>query len=54
VAKHLIDTDLYVDLIQNGTTFPLIREIYDKDTPGIYVSSVVGDEVRLLPGESRL
>jgi len=45
VAKHLIDTDLYIDLIQSGTTLPLIREIYDKDTPGIYFSSVVAQEL---------
>src|SRR5438046_3953368 len=34
VAKHLIDTDLYIDLIQSGTTLPFIRELYDKDAPG--------------------
>jgi predicted nucleic acid-binding protein len=45
VAKHLIDTDLYIDLIQSGTTLPLIREIYDQDTPGIYFSSVVAQEL---------
>jgi hypothetical protein len=45
VAKHLIDTDLYIDLIQSGITLPLIREIYDKDTPGIYFSSVVAQEL---------
>ena len=45
MAKHLIDTDLYIDLIQSGTTLPLIREIYDKDTPGIYFSSVVAQEL---------
>ena len=45
MAKHLIDTDLYIDLIQSGITLPLIREIYDKDTPGIYFSSVVAQEL---------
>jgi predicted nucleic acid-binding protein len=45
VAKHLIDTDLYIDLIQSGTTLPLIRELYDKDAPGIYFSSVVAQEL---------
>jgi predicted nucleic acid-binding protein len=45
VAKHLIDTDLYIDLIQSGTTLPLIHEIYDKDAPGIYFSSVVAQEL---------
>jgi predicted nucleic acid-binding protein len=45
VAKHLIDTDLYIDLIQSGTTLPLIRELYDKDAPGIYFSSIVAQEL---------
>lgn len=45
MAKHLIDTDLYIDLIQSGTTFSLIREIYDKDAPGIYFSSIVVQEL---------
>lgn len=45
MAKHLIDTDLYIDLIQSGIILPLIREIYDKDTPGIYFSSVVAQEL---------
>ena len=45
MAKHLIDTDLYIDLIQSGITLPLIREIYGKDTPGIYFSSVVAQEL---------
>lgn len=45
MAKHLLDTDLYIDLIQSGITLPLIREIYDKDTPGIYFSSVVAQEL---------
>ena len=45
MAKHLLDTDLYIDLIQSGISLPLIREIYDKDTPGIYFSSVVAQEL---------
>ena len=45
MAKHLIDTDLYIDLIQSGTTLPFISEIYDKDAPGIYFSSVVAQEL---------
>src|SRR5438094_7610153 len=45
VAKHLIDTDLYIDLIQSGTTLPFIRELYDKDTLSIYFSSVVCQEL---------
>lgn len=31
MAKHLIDTDLYVDLIQSGRTLPIIRELYEDD-----------------------
>ena len=45
MAKHLIDTDLYIDLIQSGTTLPLIRELYDKDASGIYFSSIVAQEL---------
>jgi predicted nucleic acid-binding protein len=45
VAKHLIDTDLYIDLIQSGTTLPLIRELYDKEASGIYFSSIVAQEL---------
>jgi predicted nucleic acid-binding protein len=45
VAKHLIDTDLYIDLIQSGTTLPVIRELYDADAPGIYFSSIVAQEL---------
>jgi len=45
VAQHLIDTDLYIDLIQSGTTFPLIRELYDKEAPDIHFNSVVAQEL---------
>jgi predicted nucleic acid-binding protein len=45
VPKHLIDTDLYIDLIQSGRTLPFIRELYDKDAPGIYFSSIVAQEL---------
>lgn len=41
MAKSLFDTDLYVDLIQSGKTLLILRELYDKDAPGIYFSSVV-------------
>ena len=44
-GKHLNDTDLYIDLIQSGTTLPVIRELYDKDAPGIYFSSIVAQEL---------
>jgi hypothetical protein len=45
VPNHLIDTDLYIDLIQSGATLPIIRELDVKDTPGIYFSSVVIQEL---------
>ena len=45
MAKHLIDTDLYIDLIQTGATLPIIRELYGKDAPGIYFSSIVAQEL---------
>jgi predicted nucleic acid-binding protein len=45
VARHLIDTDLYIDLIRSGTTLPFIRELYDKDASGIYFSSIVAQEL---------
>jgi hypothetical protein len=38
VAKHLIDTDLYIDLIQSGGAVPIIRELYQKDAPGIFLA----------------
>ena len=45
MPNHLIDTDLYIDLIHSGETLPIIRELYDKQTPGIYFSSVVIQEL---------
>jgi predicted nucleic acid-binding protein len=45
MAKHLIDTDLYIDLIQSGATLPLIRELYEKEAPGLYFSSIVVQEL---------
>jgi predicted nucleic acid-binding protein len=45
VAKHLIDTDLYIDLIQSGGTVPIVRELYEKDAPGIHFSSIVAQEL---------
>ncbi len=45
MAKHLVDTDLYIDLIQSGATLPLLRELYERDAPGIYFSSIVIQEL---------
>lgn len=45
MAKHLIDTDLYIDLIQSGGAPPVISELYEREAPGIYFSSVVAQEL---------
>jgi predicted nucleic acid-binding protein len=45
VTKHLIDTDLYIDLIQSGRTLPIIEQLYAKETPGIYFCSIVAQEL---------
>ena len=45
MAKHLIDTDLYIDLIQSGGAPPVICELYEREAPGIYFSSVVAQEL---------
>ena len=45
MAKHLIDSDLYIDLIQSRTTLPILRELYENDAPGIYFSSIVIQEL---------
>ena len=45
MQKHVIDTDLYVDLIRTGKSHPVIREIYEKETPGIHFNSVVAQEL---------
>ena len=45
MAKHLIDSDLYIDLIQSRSTLPILRELYESDTPGIYFSSIVIQEL---------
>ena len=45
MTKHLIDTDLYIDLIQSRSTLPILRVIYESDAPGIYFSSIVIQEL---------
>lgn len=45
MAKHLIDSDLYIDLIQSRSTLPILRELYESDAPGIYFSSIVIQEL---------
>jgi hypothetical protein len=51
VAKHLIDSDLYIDLVQRRSTLPILRELYENDAPGIYFCSIVIQE--LLAGVPR-
>ena len=45
MPRHLIDTDLYIDLIQTGQTLPIIRELYAKEASGLFFSSVVAQEL---------
>ncbi len=45
MAKHLIDSDLYIDLIQSRSTLPILRALYESDAPGIYFSSIVIQEL---------
>jgi predicted nucleic acid-binding protein len=46
VPKHLIDTDLYIDLIRTGETLPILRELYEQDAPGIYFIYFMAQELR--------
>lgn len=45
MQKHFIDTDLYIDLIRTGESRLAIREIYERETPGIHFSSIVAQEL---------
>ncbi len=45
MAKHLIDSDLYIDLIQSRAALPIVRELYESAAPGIYFSSIVIQEL---------
>ena len=45
MPNHLIDTDIYIDLVQSGETLPILHELYDKETRGIYFSSIVVQEL---------
>lgn len=45
MQKHFIDTDLYIDLIRAGDSHLVIREIYERETPGIHFSSIVAQEL---------
>jgi predicted nucleic acid-binding protein len=45
MAKHLIDSDIYIDFLQSGRFHVDIVRIYAEHTPGIYLSSVVIEEL---------
>jgi predicted nucleic acid-binding protein len=45
MAKHLIDTDIYIDFLQSGKFHAEIARIYAEHAPGIYFSSVVVEEL---------
>lgn len=45
MRKHIVDTDLYIDLIQTGGVLPVLRELYEWHTSGIFFSSVVIQEL---------
>ncbi len=41
MAKHLIDSDIYIDFLQSGRFHAEIARIYAEYTPSIHFSSVV-------------
>lgn len=43
--KYIIDTDLYIELLRTGQYHDIIAEIYVKETPYIYFSSIVAQEL---------
>ena len=45
MKKYLIDTDLYIEFLRNGGYREIIRDLYAYETPGIYFSSVVIQEL---------
>lgn len=45
MKKYIIDTDLYIDFIRTGKYHSLLTHIYTNETPGIYCSSVVAQEL---------
>lgn len=45
MAKHLIDSDVYIDFLQSGRFHAGIARIYAQHTPDIYFSSVVIEEL---------
>lgn len=45
MRKYVVDTDLYVDLIRTGAHGEVLRDHYTYETPGIFFSSVVIEEL---------
>ena len=45
LMKYIIDTDLYIELLRTGQYHDIIAEIYTYETPNIYFSSVVAQEL---------
>lgn len=45
MPKHLIDSDVYVDLIRTGSYLAEIDLLYERETPNVYFSSVVAEEL---------
>ena len=45
MRKYIIDTDLYIELLRTGSYHDIIAEIYSNETPNIYFSSVVAQEL---------
>ncbi len=45
MIKYIIDSDLYIELLRTGQYHDIIAEIYTRETPNIYFSSVVAQEL---------
>jgi len=45
LRRYIIDTDLYIELLRTGQYHDIIAEVYAKETPNIYFSSVVVHEL---------
>ncbi len=45
MMKYIIDSDLYIELLRTGRYHDIIADIYTRETPYIYFSSVVAQEL---------
>ena len=45
MTKYIVDSDLYIELLRTGQYNDIIAEIYTRETPNIYFSSVVAQEL---------